>query len=45
LKYDSQISEVMLSGMRQGEQASAQFDIPNGYQSIDGPDYTQWFVR
>jgi hypothetical protein len=44
-KYDSQISEVMLSGMRQGEQASAQFDIPNGYQSIDGPDYTQWFVR
>lgn len=44
-KYDSQISEVMLSGMRQGEQAAAQFEVPAGYQTVDGPDYTQWFVR
>jgi hypothetical protein len=44
-KYDSQISEVMLSTMHPGEQAASLFDIPAGYQTIDGPDYTQWFVR
>jgi hypothetical protein len=44
-KYDSQISEVMLSAMRPGVQNTGQFDLPDGYQTQDGPDYVQWFVR
>jgi hypothetical protein len=44
-KYDSQISEIMLSGMHQGVQGAAQFDPPAGYASQDGPDYAQWYVR
>ena len=44
-KYDSQISEVMLTATRQGAQSAALFDVPDGYQTQDGPDYEQWFVR
>ncbi len=44
-KYDSQISEVMLTGMRQAAEPPVEFNIPDGYQIINGPDYTQWFVR
>jgi hypothetical protein len=44
-KYDSQISEIMLSAMHQGAQGAAQFDLPAGYASVDGPDYTLWYVR
>ncbi len=44
-KYDSQISEVMLTGMRQGPQGAAPFDMPEGYQVQEGPDYAQWYVR
>ena len=44
-KYDSEIAEVMLSGMRQGVPNTGQFEMPEGYQSQDGPDYAQWYVR
>lgn len=44
-KYDSEISEVMLSTMRQGVPSAAQFDMPDGYQVQEGPDYTQWYMR
>jgi hypothetical protein len=44
-KYDSEISEMMLSAMSQGVQSAAQFDMPNGYQIQEGPDYTQWYMR
>ncbi len=44
-KYDSQISEVILTGMHQTVQSAAEFTIPDGYQIVKGPDYTQWFVR
>jgi hypothetical protein len=44
-KYDAQISEVMLTGMHTGVLPAADFTIPDGYQIVQGPDYTQWFVR
>ena len=44
-KYDSEISEVMLSTMRQGVPSAAQFDMPDGYRVQEGPDYTQWYMR
>ncbi len=44
-KYDSQISEAMLSSVRPGVAAGSQFDLPDGYQLTDGPDYTQWYVN
>ncbi len=44
-KYDSEISETLLSGMRTGVPAGAQFDLPDGYQVQEGPDYTQWYVQ
>lgn len=44
-KYDSQISEAMLSNMRPGTPAGNRFDLPVGYEMQEGPDYTQWYVR
>ncbi len=44
-KYDSEISEVMLSAMHQATQGAAQFEIPAGYQSQEGPDYALWYMR
>jgi hypothetical protein len=44
-KYDSQVSEVMLTGMLPGPQSAALFSPPDGYQVQEGPDYTQWYVR
>lgn len=44
-KYDSVVSEVMLTAMRQGVPSASHLDIPDGYQVEDGPDYTQWYVR
>ncbi len=44
-KYDSEISETMLSAMRANVPAGTQFDVPDGYQVLDGPDYTQWYLR
>lgn len=44
-KYDSQIAEVMLSGLRPGVQNTGQFEVPDGYQAQDGPEYARWYVR
>ena len=44
-KYDSEISETLVSGMRPGVPGGAQFDLPEGYQIQEGPDYTQWYVQ
>ena len=44
-KYDSEIAEVMLSGMRPGVQNTGQLEMPDGFQAQDGPDYAQWYVR
>jgi hypothetical protein len=44
-KYDSEISETMLSAIRTGVPVGAQFDLPEGYQVQEGPDYTQWYLR
>ncbi len=44
-KYDSQISEIMLTAMRQGPQGAGPFGMPEGYQVQEGPDYAQWYVR
>lgn len=42
-KYDSVVSEVMISGMRRGVPSAQPFDFPEGYPLQDGPDYVQWF--
>jgi hypothetical protein len=42
-KYDSVVSEVMLSGMRQGVPSAQPFDLPEGYPLQDGPEYVQWY--
>lgn len=44
-KYDSVISEVMLSGMRDAVPGESRLDMPAGYQQQEGPDYVQWYVR
>ncbi len=44
-KFDSLISEVTLTGMRQGVPSASLLDIPDGYQVRDGPDYVQWYMR
>jgi hypothetical protein len=44
-KFDSEISEVMLSGMHQAAQGAAQFELPVGFATQDGPDYTLWYVH
>ncbi len=44
-KYDSVVSEVMLTAIRAGVQSASQFDPPDGYQVVDGPDYAQWYLR
>ncbi len=44
-KYDSEISETMVSAVRPGVAAGSQFDLPDGYQVKDGPEYAQWYVN
>ncbi len=44
-KYDSVVSEIMLTAMRQGVPSASQLDIPDGYQVQEGPDYVQWYLR
>jgi hypothetical protein len=44
-KYDSVVSEVTLTGMRQGVPGASLLDLPDGYQVQDGPDYAQWYRR
>jgi hypothetical protein len=44
-KYDSVVSEVILTAMRQGVPSASLLDMPDGYQVQDGPDYAQWYLR
>jgi hypothetical protein len=43
-KYGSMISEVKLA-MSQGVPGTKLLELPNGYQTQDGPDYDRWYVR
>lgn len=42
-KYDSVVSEVMISNMRQGVPSAQPFDLPEGFPLQDGPEYVQWY--
>lgn len=44
-KYDSVVSEVMLTGMRQDTLNASIFAKPDGYRVLNGPDYATWYVR
>jgi hypothetical protein len=44
-KYDSVVSEVLLTAIRPGVPRAALFDLPDGYAVQEGPDYTQWYLR
>jgi hypothetical protein len=44
-KYDSVVSEVTLTAMRQGVPSASLLDMPDGYQVQEGPDYAQWYMR
>jgi hypothetical protein len=44
-KYDSVVSEVTLTAMRQGVPGASLLDLPDGYTVRDGPDYAQWYPR
>jgi hypothetical protein len=44
-KYDSEVSETMVSAIRAGVPAGTQFDLPDGFAVQEGPDYTQWYLR
>lgn len=44
-KYDSEVSETMVSAIRPDAPVGAQFDLPAGYAVQEGPDYTQWYPR
>jgi hypothetical protein len=44
-KYDSVVSEVMVSGMRQGVPSAQPFDLPEGFPLQDGPEYVQWYAH
>jgi hypothetical protein len=44
-KYDSEISEVTLTAVRQGVSSATSWNMPEGYQLQDGPDYAQWYLR
>ena len=44
-KYDSVVSEVLLTAIRQGVPKASLLDLPDGYQVQEGPDYAQWYMR
>lgn len=44
-KYDSVINEVMLTSMHPGGSDASLWDVPADFQSEDGPDYSQWYMR
>jgi hypothetical protein len=44
-KYDSVVSEVMLTSMHPGVPSATRFDIPSGFQTQQGPEYAQWYLR
>jgi hypothetical protein len=44
-KYDSVVSEVLLTSIHQDVSRGSLLDLPDGYQVQDGPDYAQWYMR
>jgi hypothetical protein len=44
-KYDSVVSEVLLTAIRPGVPRAALLDVPESYAEQEGPDYTQWYLR
>jgi hypothetical protein len=44
-KYDTVVSEVMVSDLRQGVSSAQPFDLPEGYPLQEGPDYVQWYAH
>jgi hypothetical protein len=44
-KYDSVVSEIMLTGMREETLSPALFAVPEGYTALSGPEYAVWSVR
>ena len=44
-KYDSVVSEIMLTGMRDTNVSPSVYAVPDGYTVQDGPDYAVWYVR
>lgn len=44
-KFDTVISEVTLTAIREGVPSASLLDMPEGYQVQDGPEYTQWYSR
>jgi hypothetical protein len=44
-KYDSVVSEVLLTSIHQDVPRGSMLDLPDGYQVQEGPDYAQWYMR
>ena len=44
-KYDSVVSEVLLTALREGVPRGSLVELPDGYQVQEGPDYAQWYLR
>ena len=44
-KYDLVISEVTLTALSPAVPDASLWDLPDGYQVQEGPDYLQWHVR
>ncbi len=44
-KFDTVISEVTLTAIRDGAPSASLLDVPEGYPVQDGPEYTQWYPR
>ena len=45
LKFDTVISEVTLTAIREGVPSASLLEVPEGYPVQDGPEYTQWYSR
>jgi uncharacterized membrane protein len=44
-KYDSVVSESMLTSMRPAVPRAGQLDLPAGYAVSEGPDYVRWYLH
>ena len=44
-KYDSVVSETMLTALRSAVPRAGQLDLPAGYQISEGPDYARWYMH
>ncbi len=44
-KYDSPVTEILLTAMRTGVARDGEFDLPPDYRTEEGPDYAQWYVH